>query len=238
MNTVPDSTPALLRRYQAYLASPISPEASRPRAGKSTRRAISQSLSAWQSTRGVWEQFLATPLDHIWAWSDLHLGHDNIISYASRPMRDKDEMNHRLLEAAQVVPKDDFLVFGGDVYLGPLAPIIPWMEACPGRKLLVVGNHDKNLTDGRWQDLGFEAATPCLLHELASPLDSPVTPIQVSSLYWTHYPLVDVSLPAGVVNIHGHIHDRWQSGPYINLSVERQGYSPRRLSDILAKPQV
>ena len=52
------------------------------------------------------------------------------------------------------------------------------------------------------------------------------------TLLLTHLPLHEV--PEGMVNVHGHSHraDENQSGPYVNVRVERTGYRPIRMSKI------
>lgn len=240
-----DPTTELLRLYLSHLSEPMgfgphrtAPAKPRARAGKSTRGFFSSGLGAYRSSQSVWREFTAIPLDRIWVWSDLHLGHANIIKYSQRPMYSVDQMDSHLLDAAQIVPNDDFLLFGGDLALSEESAIRDWLELCPGRKLLILGNHDKGLVGNLWNELGFEAASPCLAHTLASPQTCPVSSLPVSRLWWTHYPLCGADLPPGVVNIHGHIHNSWLPGPLINLSVEKQGYAPRRLSDVLAIPRI
>ena len=52
------------------------------------------------------------------------------------------------------------------------------------------------------------------------------------TLLLTHLPMHKV--PGGMVNVHGHSHraDENQSGPYVNVCVERTGYRPIRMSEI------
>jgi len=43
----------------------------------------------------------------------------------------------------------------------------------------------------------------------------------------THYPVHQMSIKKGVVNVHGHIHQNSSPvGPYVNMSVEQTNYEP------------
>jgi calcineurin-like phosphoesterase family protein len=244
MSRVPDPTETLLARYLAELAEPMGWDPHRPpppkpvaRAGTGTRETFRQAIHRYRDTRAVWQALASAPLDRIWVWSDLHLGHENILRMARRPMPDVESMNTTLLDAASVVPHEDWLVFLGDLMVRRYDDLPTWMSMCPGRKMLILGNHDKGLAVSRWRELGFEAVAPCWALDLEDRTDPlPVSPLQrgpLHRLWWTHYPLDGVRLPPNTLNLHGHIHDRWLDGPRLNVSVERQGYAPRQLSQLL-----
>ncbi len=84
----------------------------------------------------------------------------------------------------------------------------------PGRKVVVLGNHD--FTRFRWRERPLGA--DLILMTLIIRSDPP--------LLVTHVPLVVV--PDGCVNVHGHHHDfrPLETGPWINVSVEQTGYRP------------
>ena len=156
-------------------------------------------------------------------WSDLHLGHTNIISYQNRPFHDVHEMNETLWTNWQLgVDPNDTLVCVGDIALGEGLSEETWerVRAAPGRsKVLVVGNHD--LTgQGLLRVGGFHRAKAVLV----SAGDPP--------LIWTHAPVPNV--PAGHVNIHGHMHGNLKppGSPHINVSVEQLAYRPVALTRI------
>ena len=92
-----------------------------------------------------------------------------------------------------------------------------WKPPCddlPGRKIVVLGNHD--FTRFRWREraLGADVSVMTLVIHTDPPL------------LVTHVPLVVV--PDGCVNVHGHHHDfrPLETGPWINVSVEQTGYRP------------
>ena len=157
--------------------------------------------------------------DRVMVWSDLHLGHDNIIRYASRPFSSAQEMNRTLWANWQRhVGPDQVLVCLGDVALSRGVSDATWnrIRTLPDRKVLVIGNHDLGKS-GRLLPHGFD----CVNALLTSPSDPP--------LIFTHAPLPNV--PAGHVNIHGHQHAAMPSvgTPHINVSVEPIEYRPIRL---------
>jgi calcineurin-like phosphoesterase family protein len=81
----------------------------------------------------------------VYIWSDLHLGHWNVIRYCNRPFVDVSEMNTALLHAwKSTVKSDDAIINLGDVGLKLskeyLAAVIHRLS---GYKILVMGNHDQ-----------------------------------------------------------------------------------------------
>ena len=154
-------------------------------------------------------------------WSDLHLGHANIIGYQGRPFHDVYEMNGTLWANWQLgVDADETIVCVGDFALGEALSEETWdrITAAPGRsKVLVVGNHDIT-GQGILRVKGFHRTKAVLI----SPGDPP--------LIWTHAPLPNV--PDGHVNIHGHQHAKLKppDSPHINVSVEQLNYRPVSLA--------
>ena len=149
-----------------------------------------------------------------WVWSDLHLHHRNIIRYTNRPFAGCEQMDGALHGAwRQIVGDDDVVICGGDVArAGSLNALrLDRVATAPGRKLLVLGNHDFTRR-GKVAQTGFDEAWMTLLVATDPPLA------------FTHLPLED--LPAGVVNVHGHVHNNEPlcSGRYINICVEHTDY--------------
>ena len=161
--------------------------------------------------------------DAVKVWSDLHLGHANIIKYQNRPFFNVDEMDAALLANWQFgVDREETLVCVGDVAMGRGISDDTWekVRAAPGRtKVLVVGNHDVT-GQGLLRVEGF--------HRVKAVLTLPGDP----PLIWTHAPLPNV--PAGHVNIHGHQHRALKpaDSPHINVSVEQLDYRPVALTRI------
>jgi calcineurin-like phosphoesterase family protein len=252
VNPKPTAIDVLRSRYHAYLASERPPASvpdelatddARGRvqragavAGKETRRGMRQGAewskvtsAGWQAFTNAWQ---LTPED-IFFFSDLHLGHHNIITYCDRPFSGVFHQDASLLANANATVRDDqWLLFVGDLAMWKdRAHIEKWMAGCPGRKALVLGNHDLRgrehpVRAEEWMALGFEAVADVAV--LPAVRDLP-------ELWITHYPLQRTDIPSGKINVHGHIHVNIIKGPYINACVEQLGYQPRNLDCLVRK---
>ena len=162
---------------------------------------------------------LSVPADgsRLWIWSDLHFDDERIRRNAKRPFPTVRAMNAALRDRwREAAGSGDTVVCAGD--LGGRRNIFGrWKPPCvnlPGRKVVVLGNHD--FTRFRWRERPLGA--DLILMTLIIRSDPP--------LLVTHVPLVVV--PDGCVNVHGHHHDfrPLETGPWINVSVEQTGYRP------------
>ena len=111
------------------------------------------------------------------------------------------------------------------------------LRACPGRPVLILGNHDllhrwgtvpssgfavEFLTDrrGALGACGFEVQFLAALLDTNPPLAL------------THAPVARV--PVGAINVHGHLHGTGTpASRRLDVSVERTGYAPVRLDEVL-----
>ena len=126
-----------------------------------------------------------------WRWSDLHLHHGNIMRHCDRPFESVEAMDSALLSAWEAtVNLNDTIICGGDVALaGALDQVLLGrLEAMPGRKVLVIGNHDIGPTGKPAETASDEASMTLVI--AGEP-----------TLLVTHIPLWNV--PAGRVNVHG-----------------------------------
>ena len=155
---------------------------------------------------------LDVPDETVKIWSDLHIGHANIIRYCDRPFENVAQMDATLWANWQtgVVPGET-LVCVGDVFFGYTEA--PRSVPQGHHNLLVVGNHDLTHV-GELKVTEFDEVHALL----TSPGDPP--------LVFTHVPLPNV--PRGVVNVHGHTHEKVHppESPHINVSVEQLEYRP------------
>lgn len=218
--------------YMEHLLTPIAPDRKGTVAGKGTRRGMRKAALWADESQGEWDAFRAawahTP-ERVWIWSDHHLGHENIIKYTDRPFGNAELMDEALLHAAQIIPQDDWVMFAGDLAMWKEPDAVrAWVSRCPGKKVLVLGNHDckgsghpESMDD--WRELGFLAVS-----------DSLFLPRQSGGALWiTHYPLFKDQIPSGALNVHGHTHTSALEGPYLNVCVEPLGYMPHRLVELL-----
>ena len=162
---------------------------------------------------------LDAPDEDVLVWSDLHLGHANIIESQERPFLDVTDQDAEIWRAWERIDPDAVLVVVGDVAMGKAVCEATWtrVRAAPGRrKCLIIGNHDVTGA-GEVRTEGFDDTWSVM----TSAGDPP--------LLWTHYPLLEV--PEGYVNVHGHTHGTPPTrSAHINVSVEQLEYEPTRLS--------
>ena len=91
---------------------------------------------------------ITTVAEKTWVWSDLHLGDRGALQAFDRPFGDVDQMNrHVLREWRRRVRSDDTIICLGDV-AHPDAwrdrRLVLDIQDCPGKRVLVLGNHDLN----------------------------------------------------------------------------------------------
>ena len=166
--------------------------------------------------------------ERTWIWSDLHLSEDSVVITGQRPFGSITAMNRALLAAWQATVKDRETI----ICLGDVAHPDFWndprhsgdLKACAGRRILVMGNHDVRQTE-ELDRAGFTERHWALVLDTNPP----------AAL--THAPLKRRPIPA--VNIHGHLHGADDvSSRHANVSVERTGYRPLRLDDVLQRLKV
>lgn len=150
----------------------------------------------------------------VYIWSDLHLRHKNILQYENRPFSSVEEMERTLLSNwRKTVASNDTLINLGDVWFGPKEECSKIIHNLPGKKILILGNHDRAHSLQWWRDVGFDEVYPY--------------PILYDEFYLlSHEPLyINSSMP--YANVYGHIHNRsFDDIQSMNVSVEKLGYSP------------
>lgn len=164
----------------------------------------------------------------IWVISDTHINHTNILSFEDelgrliRPMFDNiDQMNEYICDNwAETVKDGDIVYHLGDVYFGKAEESAKLIRKLPGRKRLIVGNHDdikKIAKQSIFQKIQLWRAFKefnCIL---------------------SHIPIHSSSLFVGGrqnKNVHGHTHQRVLLEPYKNVCVEQVNYTPVNLEEI------
>lgn len=209
----------LQAQYETQLTAAAAPGGGDSHHGQRTFRAMLRAARAFPAQR-----FSAA---RAWLWSDLHLGHENIIRYTSRPFASVEAMDAALYAAWEgTVGAGDPLVFVGDMAMRSAVGEHTWdrVRAAPGApKHLVFGNHD--LTgSGELRAHGFDSVSAALCIDGDPPL------------LCTHMPLAAV--PEGCVNVHGHTHAEPPGRTrHVNVSVEQLGYRPVALARVRALAQ-
>ena len=81
--------------------------------------------------------------EQVWFTSDTHFGHENIIRFCNRPFSNVQEMNAELIRRwRDTVPEDGIVFHLGDFALRCSRLWNDVLCALPGRKYLILGNHD------------------------------------------------------------------------------------------------
>lgn len=184
--------------------------------------------------------------------SDHHLGHDNILKYCrmTRPYRDVRAMAEDYADQWDArISADDVVWVLGDISL-KFPPVEDFMSARPGRKHLVVGNHD------RCFDMQSELLDAYLVIGFCSVARQQVIDVQGMRCVLNHFPYpspphlrgADPRLAEQLARfdalaarpgaagedalLHGHVHQHWRCRireglqPEINVSLDAWGGSP------------
>ena len=155
-------------------------------------------------------------VNKIYLCADHHFNHYNIIKYCDRPFETAEEMNEFMIERWNSVVKDGDLVYHlGDFGFGSPDNLTEIVKRLNGRKILIMGNHDRRRTISWWLNFGFEEVYK--------------KPIELfEDIIFSHEP---VDVEPFQINFHGHIHntklnDRFNPANHVCMSVECIDYCP------------
>jgi len=154
----------------------------------------------------------------IMAWADLHLFHPAVIDFCNRPFDNVAHMHEQLIKRNNYyVYDDDIVAYVGDISFGSKEDTIEILEQMNGRKILVLGNHDK------WSKSFY------LRH-----FDMVCEAFEFGEYVFTHVPLE--VFHHRKINVHGHTHDLlhrdddFNPAPanprWLNVCVEVNDYRP------------
>jgi len=159
-----------------------------------------------------------------WYISDPHFGHDRIIGLCNRPFASIQEMDETLIRnIADAVSASDDLWILGDFGFGETAGQPGYLEAVferlPGRKHLIIGNHDGT----RVRSLPWETC------EMIAEIKD-----DALRLTLCHYPMITWNRARhGAMQLFGHVHDRWHgSRNSVNVGADVWDYRPVQLAEI------
>lgn len=155
--------------------------------------------------------------------SDHHFGHEQIIGYENRPFSDANRMNEALIDIwNSAVGKNDLVIHLGDFSFLPKELTESIVSRLNGRKMIILGNHDRGRSVTWWREVGF--------HEVYE------YPIIYDGFYILSHEPVYVSENMPYVNVHGHTHSKCTDHPQIiNVSVEVTDYKPVLWDSIKAR---
>lgn len=189
-------------------------------------------ITPWTAidTRLRGEQRHINPFEaDVWVWSDIHLGHKNIIKYTAphRPYASVEQMNESLItNYFAVVKPGDIVIWGGDIGFMSVNNINAILDTLHGYNVWIVGNHDLH-RDGTVYDLSFHERHLCKVVDIVEPDGFKY------QIWITHYPMDNV--PRGVVNLHGHIHQNQANAWNINMCVEHTNCSPMNMREVCSR---
>lgn len=161
----------------------------------------------------------------IWFTADQHFGHENIIEYTNRPFKNATKMDNILIKRFnERVEDDDIVYILGDLTLaGPakISVVESWVRRLHGRKIFIVGNHDK-LKTMDYVNVGFESAHSSLW----------IKDDEGISYLLAHDPVVRNIVPR--VNVLcGHVHNVFKVIPYVvNVGVDVWNFYPVSFEDV------
>ncbi len=156
----------------------------------------------------------------IWLTADQHFSHEKIIDYCNRPFIGVNNMNNEIIRRYRSVVKEEDTVY----MLGDLTIVGPQHRAhldhitkqLPGRKILILGSHDKFDPFAYW-DFGFES-----VH----------TVLDIGEYVLVHDPAISMVKPDRKWCC-GHIHTLFKKQKnVINVGVDQWGFYPVSIEEI------
>ena len=156
--------------------------------------------------------------------SDLHLGHEKILSYC-RPwfssIKEHDE--HILNNISQLRP-NDYLWLLGDIAFTKEG-LYALKEAAQCHLGLVMGNHD--VFPMKMYSEVFNKVRGVGQMNYKDPMG------KLLPVLFTHIPMHPDQVARWFINIHVHLHIYHADGPYFNASCEPLEFKPKKIDDIL-----
>jgi len=161
----------------------------------------------------------------LFVFSDPHFDSERIIENAKRPFGNVQEMNNTIIKNYNsIVCRNDICYWLGDImYDATKEKVRRIIFNMPGRKYLIMGNHDRNHSENWWLDCGFDRV---FAH-----------PVYIAEQYimLSHEPLPEFGNMPKIANYHGHIHINDYDFPvhdhHINVCVEKTNYGPILLTN-------
>ncbi len=167
----------------------------------------------------------------IFAFSDPHFGHANIIKYCNRPFSSVEEMNEQLIANWNgTVGRNDIVYCLGDMFFCEVEKARAIMHRLNGAKRIVLGNHDKIIRREPTLQALFDRILPDLYEESINGVRTVMC----------HYPLLTWNKANhGAVMLHGHQHNKVAINDpnrrRYDVGVDANGYMPVKFQNIVAQ---
>lgn len=135
-----------------------------------------------------------------WISSDIHIHHRNVLKYnaASRKSDTIEQMHERLItQWNDKVQKGDLVYILGDVsYCSKVGPVIEVLKLLNGKKILVAGNHDKEMLKHQ-----------SFRDEFQEIVDYKEVKLNHKKIVMFHFPIAQWNgKHKGSIHLHGHCH--------------------------------
>lgn len=171
----------------------------------------------------------------IYFTSDLHFYHEKIIAHCSRPFKNEQEMNEKIISNwnSVVKPDDEIFVLGDVTMKGP-EQAFAVLSQLSGHKYLIRGNHDRFVDNADWQQYAWVFRWVKDYHEM-------VWNNQKFVLF--HYPIAEwADYYKDAIHLHGHQHNasaynvrQAEAGlRRYDVGVDANGFTPVSLESIVA----
>jgi calcineurin-like phosphoesterase family protein len=144
----------------------------------------------------------------VYVWSDLHLGHNNILNYRDNFSSLQEHKEFIVNQYCSIITKRDKIFLLGDVAFDLAS--LKLIKSLPGYKHLILGNHD------------LERGPK--FTDLVGVYDKVDAMVKYKNLWLTHAPIHPEEL-RGKKYVHGHTHNVIiEDQRYINVCIE---HAPR-----------
>ena len=170
----------------------------------------------------------------VWFTSDQHFGHANIIKYANRPFKNVDEMDQAMMDNYRKVvrPEDDVYMLGDCSFYKDQGRAVALFASLPGRKYLVLGNHDKHLKRNK-EFLSLFADVDKLMEV---ELEDPDAESGYRTVVLCHYAMRTWNKSHfGSFHLFGHSHGSLPDDPHslsLDVGVDCWGFSPVHFNQV------
>lgn len=142
----------------------------------------------------------------IYFTSDLHIGHENILSMCQRPFDNIEDMNETLIKNwnQMIQPKDTVYILGDFFFMIPVEEANVIIKKLKGKKILIQGNHDLNYEKTLFDEI----------------CEFKIIKYNKKKFILMHYPLLEwPHYFQGGIHLHGHQHNTQE----YNLEMKNQG---------------
>lgn len=161
-----------------------------------------------------------------WVTADWHFNHNKILEFERTNFASIEEHNATIIERyTQKITKDDTCYILGDVGFGSSEELASLIKKLRGRKILVMGNHDRLCVSDYFR-MGFaEVHRGPIYYDENNGVGAPAGRIILS-----HEPVKEALDNPYIINVHGHLHNADLDLPnFFNVNVARTDYYPMPL---------